>query len=78
MYKPPFWNTKPSSIEPGTVAYFGRYSSMPRGQRVAVIAEACGGYFQVAPLLRRKRCGRVRIVKRKYLAPVQPDFFFSL
>ena len=71
-----FWATAPRQIEVGLVSYFGRFSSMARGQTVAVVAEARGGFFLVAPVDKRRRvCGSVRAVKRSNLALRQRGFF---
>jgi hypothetical protein len=71
-----FWDKKPADMRAVAVGYFGKYSSMKRGQRVAVLAEACGGFFKVAPVNKRNQAvGAARCVKRSNLAPVQIDFF---
>lgn len=78
MKKQQFWAVRPSTMPAGSVGYFGRASSMPRGQRLAVLAEACGGFFKVAPVNRRSQiCGRVRSVKRSNLALVQSELFVA-
>lgn len=73
-----FWAVKPSEIANGIVAYFGRCSSMKRGQNVKVMAEARCRFFMVAPVDKKRRiCGPVRAVKRANLALVQRDFFVT-
>jgi hypothetical protein len=79
MRRTDFWATRPSDIPAGAVGYFGATSSMRRGQRVKVIAEARRGFFQVAPVDRKSKiCGQMRSVKRSNLSPLQPDFFILL
>ena len=69
---------RPSSIASGIVGYFGLRSAMPRGQAVAVLAEARKGFFMVAPVDSKWRvCGRVRPVKRVNLGLRQRDFFVA-
>lgn len=76
MRKLDFWATKPRDIAAGVVGYFGRRSSMRRGQRVKVIAEARKGFFQVVPVDKQsKSCDKIRSVKRRNLSLLQPDFF---
>ena len=71
-----FWDTKPSDLAGFVIGYFGVFGSLRRGQQVCVIAECCGDRFKVVPITHRHRvCGSVRVVKRKNLALVQPDFF---
>lgn len=72
------WDTRPSQIAPAIVGYFGRHGSMSRGQRLAVLAEARGGRFMVAPVdTRRRIVGTVRAVLRRNLALVQGDLFVA-
>lgn len=78
MRRADFWTTKPSDMLAGAVGYFGSYGSMPRGQRVKIIAEARKGFFQVVPVDKKsKTCGKVRAVKRCNLSPLQLDFFIQ-
>ena len=78
MRRADFWTTKPSDMLAGAVGYFGGRSSMPRGQRVKIIAEARKGFFQVVPVDKKsKTCGKVRAVKRCNLSPLQLDFFIQ-
>lgn len=78
MRKVDFWTIRPSDMLAGSVGYFGERSSMKRGQRVKVIAEARAGFFQVVPVDKKsKTCGKVRAVKRRNLSPLQLDFFVT-
>lgn len=75
-FKKNLWNTRPSEIAPAIVGYFGQHGTMRRGQRLAVLAEARGGRFMVAPVdTKRRIVGAVRAVLRKNLAMVQGDLF---
>lgn len=66
------WEAKPT----GFMGYFGRYSKMTRGQKLALLKEARSGFFMVAPVDAMSRiCGRPRAVKRFNIAAIQPDFF---
>lgn len=66
------WDIKPI----GVMGYFGRYSKMPRGQKLALLKEARSGFYMVAPVdKKRSICGRARAVKRSNIAAIQSDFF---
>lgn len=78
MLKADYWKTKPSDMLAGAVGYYGLHSTMQRGQRVRVVAEARKGFFQVVPVDKKsKSCGKVRAVKRCNLSPLQLDFFVA-
>jgi hypothetical protein len=79
MRRADFWSIRPSNMLAGAVGYFGSTSSMSRGQRVKVIAEARRGFFQVVPVDKKgKTCGKIRAVKRFNLSPLQLDFFTKM
>ena len=66
------WDIKPT----GVMGYFGRYSKMPKGQKLALLKEARNGFYMVAPVDKKKSiCGRVRAVKRFNIAAIQSDLF---
>jgi len=72
------WDARPSNCPAGFLGYFGRYGKLRKGQPLALLKEARGGFFMVAPVNKSNQiCGNIRVIKRQNLAAIQFDFFMK-